>query len=369
MKKFLTAFLLCFIFALSFSGCKENPSDVFEFGLLVDNKCSIESIKSKDVTSIEIPSTYEGRQVTQIGRNAFEGCQNLVNITIPEGIEKIESEAFKDCKAIENISLPNTIKEISGSAFSGCDSLNYNFYENGNYLGNENNPYVVLVKGVDRNALSFQVNENCIIIYGAAMDGFSKLASIDMPYSIKYIGANAFNSCSSLETFLVPNFVTHLDCSWFWQCTALKSITLSANIETVSIDYMWGCDSFTEFNVYSTNSKFSAKDGVLYSKDLKTLLAYPIAKAQSNFSIPSYVETIATYAFNGCIYLKSLTMWSTIKNLRSGAVINCKSLSTVHFNGTMSEWIELDNANLGWDNSFVVNKVYCSNGTINRSKA
>ena len=53
----------------------------------------------------------------------------------------------------------------------------------------------------------------------------------------------------------------------------------------------------------------------------------------------------------------------------SSAVINCDSLHTLYFKGTMDEWIELDNANLGWDHSFVVNKVICSDGILNRDKA
>ena len=130
---------------------------------------------------------------------------------------------------------------------------------------------------------------------------------------------------------------------------------------------MDGCNSFSEFQVNSTNSKFSAKDGVLYSKDLKTLLAYPRAKSGKNFTIPTHVETVATYAFNGCIYLRALTMWGTIKTLRSGSLINCDIFS-VYYKGTMNEWVILDNANPGWDHSFDVVKVFCSDGLISRSK-
>ena len=62
-------------------------------------------------------------------------------------------------------------------------------------------------------------------------------------------------------------------------------------------------------------------------------------------------------------------MWGTMETLNSGAVINCESLHTLYFKGTMNEWIELDNSNLGWDHSFVVNKVICSNGVLNRDRA
>lgn len=350
------------------AGCNQS-NNLFEFGLKTDGSYSIKEVKNKDVTSVEIPTTYNGKPVKHIDRSAFEGCEELTSVIIPEGVETIDNYAFKDCSKLENISLPDSITEIESGVFDNCTSLQYNTFENGNYLGNTNNPFVVLISGIDNSVVSYKVNENCNVIYENALSDFSKLTNIDMPYSITYIGSNAFSLCTSLESFTVPNFVKYFDASWFYYCTNLQSITLSANIELVSIGYMYGCNSFSEFNVYSTNSRFTAKDGVLYSKDLKTLLAYPIAKEGNNFEIPSYVEEIATYTFNGCKNLKSLTMWGTMETLNSGAVINCESLHTLYFKGTMDEWIELDNSNIGWDHSFVVNKVICSNGVLNRDRA
>lgn len=191
-----------------------------------------------------------------------------------------------------------------------------------------------------------------------------------MPYSIKDIGTFAFGGCTALETFTVPNFVTEFSFLLFENCDSLKKVTISANVETVYIpNYAFYCKNLSEFEVYSTNSRFTARDGVLYSKDLKKLLSYPAGKNGTDFSIPSYVECLATYAFNGCNKLTGISMGRNVRTLRSGAVINCNNLHTLNFGGTKSEWIDLDNANLGWDHSFVVNKVNCSNGTLTRSRA
>jgi len=371
-RKFVVFGLICIIIVclLVFTGCNDSSDEIFEFGLKVNNACSIDNVKLKDVTSVVIPSTHDGRTVKYIGRSAFEGCDKLTSVIIPEGVEEIDTDAFKGCTKLETISLPTSIKKIETGAFDDCNSLKFNVYQNGNYLGNKENAYVALIAGIDKTASSFTANSNCSVIYGEALSNFSNLKSIDLPYSIRYIGSGAFSFCSSIESFLVPNYVTEFRTSWFSFCSSLKSITISAGVETIYVtDVMLGCDSFSEYKVYSTNPKYSAKDGVLYSKESKTLLKYPAAKSGTNFSVPSYVESIAMYAFNGCKYLKSLTMWSTVKRLESSAVINCALLHTVNFKGTQSEWISLDNANLGWDHSFVVNKVICSDGTLNRSKA
>ena len=368
MKKAIFVFTLTLSLLLLIS-CGNKESDIFEFGFKIENSCSVIGLKSEDVTSINIPTIYDNRQVKYIGRNAFEGNEKLISVTIPEGVEYIEAYAFKGCSNLENVSLPSSIKVIETGAFEGCEKLKFNVYENGEYLGNSENPYVALMSGIDKNASVFKVNEDCVVIYSKALTNFTELKTLDMPYSIKYIGSYAFEGCMALETFLVPNCVEHFDASWLYHCSSLKTITISANVKTVSIDYMWGCTSFSEFNVYSTNPNFVAKDGVLYSKDLKRLIAYPRAKSGDSFSIPSYVEKVTTYAFNGCDYLETISMWSTVQELAPSAVINCDLLHTVRFNGTTSEWVKLDNANSGWDRNFTITTVYCSNGTITRTKA
>lgn len=372
-NKYIILVLICIIVigSITLSGCLFNNGDdeMFEYGLMTDDTYYIKKIKSKDVTSITVPSTYKGKTVKEIGRSAFEGCDKLESITIPTDVVEIDVNAFSGCAKLESISLPNTIKVIKSGAFDGCKSLKYTVYENGNYLGNSENAYVALISGIDDEVTSFKVNANCNVIYSNALLYFTKVKTIDLPDKITYIGFNAFAGCSSLESFVVPNYVKEFQFSWFFWCSSLKSITLGANINSVLIDSMIGCTSFEAFEVYSTNSSYASKDGVLYTKDLKNLLSYPIAKKGDNFSIPSYVETVTMFAFDGCIYLKSLTMWSTVNTLSKSAVINCELLHTLYFNGTMSEWIALDNANLDWDKSFVVNKVICSDGTLNRSPA
>lgn len=362
----------CLTFSILFAGCSlfsDNASDLFEFNLKVGDTYYIKSIKSDDITELEIPESYNNKKISGIENNAFANCSSLKKVVIPEGVTEIGANAFNNCSALETISLPSSISKIGTDAFSGCSSLKYYTFENGAYLGNEENNYLVLLKGLDKSVQSFQVNEDCKIIYTKALYSFTNLYDLEMPYSIYDIGSRAFGGCSSLKEFLVPNMITDFTLGWFENCTSLKTITISANVETVAISYFMTCQNLSEFKVYSTNPKFAAKDGVLYSKDLKTLLSYPVGKTQSSFEIPSYVECLATYAFDGCENLKSLIMYPYCKTLRSAAVINCNNLHTLNFRGTTSEWLEIDNGNPGWDHSFVINKVNCTNGSFNRGKA
>ena len=101
---------------LLLTSCGDKESQLFEFGLRIENSCSVDGLKSEDATSINIPITYDNRQVKYIGRNAFEGNEKLISVIIPEGVEYIESYAFKGCSNLENISLPNVNFMVTSAA-------------------------------------------------------------------------------------------------------------------------------------------------------------------------------------------------------------------------------------------------------------
>ena len=61
--------------------------------------------------------------LSEIGRNAFEGCDFVETVTLPYQIEYIDEYAFKDCASLRSIALPATVKSIDPTAFEGCGAL------------------------------------------------------------------------------------------------------------------------------------------------------------------------------------------------------------------------------------------------------
>lgn len=96
---------------------------------------------------------------------------------------------------------------------------------------------------------------------------------------IKYIESSTFRWCSSLETIYIPASVEEFggEVNPFLYCTSLKEIVVDEN-----------------------SAFFQMVDGVLYSKDGKTLIAYPADKNDSTYMIPKEVEKIYSGAFAGC---------------------------------------------------------------------
>ena len=76
--------------------------------------------------------------VTSIGNEAFSGCTNIDEITIPNTVTSIGDEAFYGCTGLYNINIPHNIIHIGDYAFAGCSNMTYleSIPENVTYIGN-----------------------------------------------------------------------------------------------------------------------------------------------------------------------------------------------------------------------------------------
>ena len=197
------------------------PNSVDTIGVLAFLNCS-------SLTSITLPNS-----VTSIREYAFEGCSSLTSIVIPIGVTSIGSEAFSGCSSLTSISISNSVENIYDGTFKGCNELKYNEYDNGYYLGNDTNPYLVLVKAKSSNITSCEINKNCKFIMASAFSNCSNLTSITIPDSVTSIGNCAFKGCSSLTSITIPNSVTRLGRYMFSNCSSLTSVVLPSMVSTI----------------------------------------------------------------------------------------------------------------------------------------
>lgn len=72
---------------------------------------------------ITIPEEHGGLPVREIGERAFELCDDVREIVIPESVDRIGMWAFAHCRSLERVSLRETVREIGSGAFDGCPTL------------------------------------------------------------------------------------------------------------------------------------------------------------------------------------------------------------------------------------------------------
>jgi hypothetical protein len=126
----------------------------------------------------------------------------------------------------------------------------------------------------------------------------------------------------------------------FKDCDKMTRIVLPAGLESVGFgNFLYGCNSLADIEVAKSNPFFASLDGVLYSKDMEKVIAYP--KARSKISLSPKTKVIGRCAFNSCA-LKEVKVPSGIKQIESHAFECCPHLSRIEFPATVDElWMQL----------------------------
>lgn len=79
--------------------------------------------KSLIRNSLTIPETANGYKVVEVCEYAFNGCESIKSITLPNTITKIGECAFFRCSSLTSFIIPDNVKEIGNGAFAACKSL------------------------------------------------------------------------------------------------------------------------------------------------------------------------------------------------------------------------------------------------------
>lgn len=183
----------------AFSGCDRLEEISLPEGLL-----SLGTYAFSACTSLRTVTLPDSLQI--VGTSAFEGCTALSELSLPGGVQRIEDRAFYGCTALASLTLPDGIRAVGAFAF-GATALTYAEWGGGKYVGNTQNPYLVLVDAAaDVTALT--VHGDTRVIAGGALAenaANAKLTSLYIGESVITVGAQALIGCAALEeiTFAV----------------------------------------------------------------------------------------------------------------------------------------------------------------------
>ena len=185
-----------------------------------------------------------------------------------------------------------------------------------------------------------------------AFFGCKKLTTINLPNSLTKIGAGAFKGCKELANidFTTAPHLTSIGFESFSKC-GLTSVSIPSWINIIEPAAFGNCSKLKSIVVDQSNGNYSSKDGILYSKDGKTLIQYPIGKQLGSFEIEETVENIGKYAFahsslstiefnknikeikehafDGSEELTEIVLWDNLTMIQSYAFNNCKNLNKV----------------------------------------
>lgn len=264
----------------------------------------------------QITSVVVEDGVEYIGREAFNGCSNLWDVTVADSVQGIgihafdntpwleyqpdglvylgkvvytykgtcpstiafmygtvgvAGQAFENVETLENVIFPATIREIGFWAFKNCVNLK-----------------------------EINLNDGVAILDECAFSGCDSVTEIVIPDSVTTMKSGAFASCANVERIVIGNGVTDLGYSTFSYSESLKEVVIGSNVQSISNSAFRGCT------------------------------------ALESIQLPASVKVIEDHAFFDCYALKSITM-PNVTRILYYAFANCKALEKVEFPETLKE--------------------------------
>lgn len=284
--------------------------------------------------TVEIPSVVvdfygETYKVSGIKEGAFEGCEYLRSIVIPNSVTSIGKKVFANCPRLQSVEIPNSITEVSDSLFFNCSALkslkipdSITRIRNSAFYG--------------CSGLTTQVIPNSVtIIEDYAYYGCSGLLALSIGNSVGRIKNSAFYGCTGLTSLTIPNSVYRIDESAFRGCTGLTSLTIGLVIKIG--DYAFsGCSGLTTLTIPNTvesigNYAFYGCDGLKSVKIGNAVtsigdFSFASCYRMTSVEIPISVESIGGHAFYGCSGLTRIEIPNSVTSIGDGAFASCTGL-------------------------------------------
>ena len=305
---------------------------------ITNNEATITKVNTSISGDIVVPETLGGYRVTAIGSYAFEKCENLKSITVPDSVTWIGQGAFSTCNGLKNITLPfvGTSRTEDGWDETFGYIFEYTFSHNSTGTTFQGGTYYYIPRGLKSVTIT---DETYITEY--AFENCSMLTDITLYDSTICIGDSAFYNCSSLKNITIPDSVIYIGDSAFdgtayyengfnWENKVLyinnhlikakKTITtcdIKQGTKTVAPAAFSGCTNLVEIN---------------FPKSLASIGPYAFygCSKLKNVLIPNKMTSIGAFTFYNCSSLKNINIPSSIKYIWDSAFYNCSSIKHIN---------------------------------------
>ena len=326
---------------------------------------------------VEIPSEYNGIPITTISSLAFSDTEQVMLVTIPEGVAEIGSKAFIGSN-IQSIYLPKSLKKIGAQCFKSCDNLDIVYYEGNtsdwlaiSFIDEDSNPMFFADDIYLRNSQNefaevteITLPEDLVELQNYAFAGFSKVTNINFSNNLEKIGNYAFYNCSSLQSLILPESLNSIGLEAFYGCTGITRLELPSQLGHVAssafencsnlenIYYYGNIESWCNINLKSTPvpqaMRFYMKDeNQEWAEVSEITIPNTITEIKENtfygftslnkVHLHDSITSLGMNAFRNC-GISSITIPKTLTNFDYYAFEDCNNLQTVYYDGTINDW-------------------------------
>lgn len=301
-------------------------------------RIGIKSFRKCRLTNIFIPSS-----IKSIGELAFESCIELDEIGFQgnnRNIVQISKQAFDECESLRRIILPERVETLADGQLSGirnCETIE---------VQGESNPIIYeneTLLFVPRSIKEVTIKENCRFIGSYAFEGCSNIEMINIPRTLRRIKQGAFRECSiksihfewrsqleiiersafekceSITEFNIPCMVKEIGDNCFSECSSLKSIKFKSqkHLSKIGSRAFNACSALEIFKLPKSVSKIGKESFMMSS--IKTFI----------INSGSKLDSIPVRCFYNCLSLQKINIPSSIQIISKGAFEKCQNLTKI----------------------------------------
>ena len=237
---------------------------------------------------------------------------------------------------LRSLTIPSTIESVERYAFHACDSLAYNELNGVKYLGNSEDPYLVLVKAENASIVKLELPESVKVVMANSFESCTELMSITITQNVQYIGDYTFYNCQKLyEVYNLSSLditrgaTTHGYVAYYAKVVHLDKsaesiiglvddfLFLLIDGEYYVMDYV-GSDTELVFPESYNGQKYNIyKEAFQNRTDLTALV------------ISGGVKSVGEWAFSNCTSIKSISVADGVSSIGQGAFAYCYSLESL----------------------------------------
>lgn len=315
----------------------------FEYDEHADGTYTVTKLKDRSAPIITVPG-----RVVSIGDGAFEGCDRLRKVYLPEGLLDIGAKAFYGCTRLVEIAMPKSLLAIEASAFRGCPSLTEVLFpqdanptieedafdedcvcghsreeieqtradrkrrkeeEAARKAEEERRAKEETARRAEEERRSHYHIENGVL---TKYDGEEE--NVVIPAGVKAIGEKAFEDCSALTQITIPNGVTEIGEEAFYGCKNLTQITIPNSVTKIGNSAFEECSSLTQITIPNSVTKIGNS-------------AFEDCENLRQITLPNSLIRIGANAFDGCSSLTQITIPNSVKLIGWWAFSSCDSLT------------------------------------------
>lgn len=278
----------------------------------LDTAYKIKKVSAGAIGEYVLPSTYDGKPLTEIGNRAFYECINITSLIVPDSITKIDSSAFEGCEYLGYIKLPKYLKTLNTNVFKGCKNL----------------------------------------------------SEVEIPDGVTGISTMAFVD-SGIEKLHIPGTVTDVGLLGFYKCEKLEEITVSPDngvyrsegnciirkadgvlvcggscsvipdgVREIAVGALSNCD--LEYITIPASVRVIGEGAFYNCKKLKRIefvdkcelgeQAFKNCSDLSELVLTDAICSIKEYAFDGCSSLKNFVLPAGVNEFYANSLNDCSGI-------------------------------------------